>query len=138
MSTLRLAYDGEQHTTALKEPEHKRVAVDCGLTGKGEEFSPGNLLGISVASCMLLSMGALAQRDRLDIRGTVVEITTSMTDKPFPHVDSVKLNFNIPREFSAADRQKLEYAAGLCPIKSSFRDETNISAKFDYAGAKAA
>ena len=138
MSTLQLTYDGDQHTTALKEPQHKSVAVDCGMTGKGEELSPGNLLGISVASCMLLSMGALAQRDKLDLRGTVVDIKTSMTNKPFPHVDSITLTFSIPQEFSARDRQKLEYASGLCPIKSSFRDETKVSATFSYAGAKAA
>ena len=138
MSTLQLTYDGDQHTTALKEPQHKSVAVDCGITGKGEELSPGNLLGISVASCMLLSMGALAQRNKLDLRGTVVDIDTSMTDKPFPHVDSIALTFSIPQEFSATDRQKLEYASGLCPIKSSFRDETKVSATFSYAATKAA
>lgn len=138
MSTLQLTYDGDQHLTALKEPQHKSVAVDCGLTGKGEELSPGNLLGVSVASCMLLSMGALAQRNKLDLRGTVVGIKTSMTDKPFPHVDAITLTFNIPENFSAMDRQKLEHASGLCPIKSSFREETKVSATFNYAVTKAA
>lgn len=138
MSTLQLTYDGDQHTTARKEPQHKSVAVDCGITGKGDELSPGDLLGASVASCMLLSMGALAQRDKLDLRGTAVDIETSMTDKPFPHVDSIALKFNIPQEFSATDRKKLEYASGLCPIKSSFRDETKVTATFQYAAAKAA
>lgn len=138
MNALQLTYDGDQHATALKEPQHKSVAIDCPFTGKGEELSPGNLLGISVAGCMLLSMGALAKRDNLDLSETVVDIKLSETDKPFPHVDAVTLVFNIPREFSAADRQKLEKASGLCPIKASFRDETKISATFNYAAAKAA
>lgn len=138
MNTLNLTYDGDQHATALKEPHHKSVAIDCPFTGKGEELSPGNLLGISVAGCMLLSMGAVAQRDHLDLTGTVVGIELSETDKPFLHVDSITLAFNIPREFSATDRQKLEKASGLCPIKASFRDETSISATFNYAAAKAA
>ena len=138
MSTLQLTYDSEQHATAWKEPQHKSVAIDCPFTGKGEELSPGNLLGVSVAGCMLLSMGAVAQRDNLDLTGTVVDIELSETDKPFPHVDAVSLAFNIPREFSSTDRQKLERASGLCPIKASFRDETRISASFNYAKAKAA
>ena len=138
MSTLQLRYDGQQHATAWKQPQHKSVAIDCPFTSKGEEFSPGNLLGISVAGCMLLSMGALAQRDRLDLGGTVVDIRLSETDKPFPHVNAIDLEFNIPKDFSAVDRQKLERASGLCPIKSSFRDETTISATFNYAAAKAA
>ena len=138
MNSLKLAYDDDQHATALKEPQHKSVSIDCPFTGKGEELSPGNLLGVSVAGCMLLSMGALAKRDRLDLRGTVVDINLSETDKPFPHVHSITLAFNIPREFSVSDRQKLERASGLCPIKASFRDETKISATFNYAVAKAA
>ena len=138
MSILQLTYDGKQHATALKEPQHKSVAMDCPFTGKGEELSPGNLLGVSVAGCMLLSMGALAQRDHLDLSGTVVDIKLSETDKPFPHVNSITLVFDIPRNFSATDRQKLERASGFCPIKASFRDETTISATFSYATAKAA
>lgn len=138
MNTLTLTYDGDQHATALKEPHHNSLAIDCPFTARGDEFSPGNLLGISVAGCMLLSMGAVAQRDHLDLTGTVVDIELSETDKPFPHVDTIALAFNIPREFSAADRQKLERSAGLCPIKSSFRDESAITATYNYAAAKAA
>jgi uncharacterized OsmC-like protein len=93
MNALQLTYDGDQHATALKEPQHKSVAIECPFTGKGEELSPGNLLGVSVAGCMLLSMGALAKRDNLDLSETVVDIKLSETDKPFPHVDAVTLVF---------------------------------------------
>jgi uncharacterized OsmC-like protein len=120
MSTLKLTYDGDQHATALREPFQNTVAIDCPITAKGDEFSPGNLLGISVAGCMLLSMGAVAQRDHLDLSGTVIMV------------------FDIPQDFSAKDRQKLERAAGLCPIKRSFRDETIVTATYNYAVAKAA
>ena len=133
MRSLQLTYDGDQHATALKEPHHKSVAIDCPFTSKGEEMTPGNLVGIGVAGCMLLSMGALAQRDKLDLRGTVIDIDLTETDKPFAHIDTITLVFNVPREFSLQDRQKLERAAGKCPIKASFRPETVISAKFNYA-----
>lgn len=138
MNTLKLMYDGDQHATALKEPHNNTVAIDCPFTAKGDEFSPGNLLGVSVAGCMLLSMGAVAQRDHLDLGGTVVDIELTETNKPFPHVDSITLAFNIPQDFSATDRKKLERASGLCPIKASFRDETKIAATYNYAVAKAA
>lgn len=138
MAKLKLTYDGDQHATALKEPHRNSVAIDCPYTAKGEEFSPGNLLGISVAGCMLMSMGAVAQRDHLDLRGTVIDIKLTETDKPFPHVDTITMAFEIPRDFSAKDRQKLERAAGLCPIKASFRDETIITTTYDYAVAAAA
>jgi len=138
MSTLKLTYDGDQHATALREPFQNTVAIDCPITAKGDEFSPGNLLGISVAGCMLLSMGAVAQRDHLDLRGTVIDIELTETSNPFPHVDTITLAFGILQDFSAEDRKKLERAPGYCPIKRSFRDDTTINATYNYAVAKAA
>ena len=138
MNALNLTYDGDQHATALKEPHHNTVAIDCPYTAKGDEFSPGNLLGISVAGCMLLSMGAVAQRDNLDLSGTIVAIELTETDEPYPHVDTITLAFNVPRDLAASDRQKMERTAGLCPIKHSFGDDTVVTATYNYAAAEAA
>lgn len=138
MNKLTLTYDGDQHATALKEPHHNTVAIDCPFTAKGDEFSPGNLLGISVAGCMLLSMGAVAQRDKLDLSNTVIDVSLTETDQPFPHVDSITLAFHIPGDFSATDRKKMERAAGLCPIKNSLGSETKVTVLYEYAAAEAA
>lgn len=138
MSTLKLTYDGDQHATALREPHRNTVAIDCPITAKGDEFSPGNLLGISVAGCMLLSMGAVAQRDQLDLRDTVVDIELTETGEPYPHVDAITLIFNVPKDFASTDRLKMERAAQLCPIKHSFGKDTTVTATFIYAAAMAA
>lgn len=137
MSTLRVTYDGPQHATAVREPQHNIVAIDCPYTGKGEEFSPASLLGISLASCMLLSMGAIAQRHHLDLTGTVVDIKLTGMNKRVPHVDAITMIFHIPRSFEKADRQILEKAACICPIMGSFCASTAIAAKYEYAGMEA-
>ena len=138
MSSLKVTYDGGQHATAVNERHHNVVAIDCPFTGKGEEFSPGSLLALSVASCLLLSMGAIAQRDDLDIKGTVVDVKIRGMEKTFPHVDAIKLALDIPRNFSEADRMKLERAAELCPVMASIREDTEISITYQYGAAKAA
>ena len=138
MSSLKVSYDGGQHATAVNEPHHNVVAIDCPFTGKGEEFSPASLLALSVASCMLLSMGAIAQRDALDIKGTVVDVKFSGMEKTFPHVDAITLAFDIPRNFSEADRMKLERAAEICPVMASISEDTEISITYQYGAAKAA
>jgi putative redox protein len=137
MNSLTLTYDGAQHATALKEPHHSRVSIDCPITAKGEEFSPGNLLGISVAGCMLLSMGAVAQRDNLDLRGTTVDIELTETGEPHPHVDTISLAFRVAGDFPPKDRLKMERAAELCPIKRSFGKDTVLTATYTYGVAKA-
>jgi len=108
------------------------VAIDCPYTGKGDEFSPVSLLSISLASCMLLSMGAIAQRDGLDLTGTGVGIEFAGLEKRVPHVDSITLVFNIPTDFAAADRNKLERAAELCPVMGSLGTDTLVTTTFNY------
>ena len=138
MYTLKIEYDGAQHATALNEPRHNTVAIDCPFTGKGVEFSPASLFGISLASCMLLSMGAIAQRDGIDLKGTTVDIRFSGLDKTFPHVDTITLVFWVPQALPTSEQKKLERAAALCPIRQSIDAQTLVSTTFHYGAAQAA
>ena len=132
MYSLTITYDDPQHVTARKEPSHNSVAIDCPFTGKGVEFSPATLLAISLASCMLLSMGPVAQRDGISLRGTDVDIGVTGMDKIFPHVDRITLKFRFPQAFDEDERMKLERAADLCPIMASIDADTEVLTTFEY------
>ena len=138
MSTVKLTYDSDHHVTAIKEPQHKIVSVDCPYTGEGAEFSPANLLSISLGSCMLLSIGAVAQRAKLDLSGTTVTVRFKEQAKPFPHVSAIHYSIDIPRQFSDVDMRRIENATELCPIKTNIGDSTEITVKFNCASAEAA
>jgi uncharacterized OsmC-like protein len=138
MSTVKLTYDSDHHVTATKEPQHKIVSVDCPYTGDGAEFSPANLLSISLGSCMLLSIGTVAHRARLDLSGTTVKVRVKEEAKPFPHVAAIHYVIDIPHHFSAVDMRRIENAAELCPIKSNIGDNTEITVTYNYADAEAA
>ena len=129
MAKLQVTYDGSQHCTALKQPQGKTVAVDCPYSGKGEEFSPMTMVGSGLATCMLISMGTLATRDKIDIKDTCVDVEIEHSKK---RIESIKLVFNMAQAYSQKERQKLEKAAGLCPIKSSFHPEISISVEYKY------
>ena len=130
-TTLQVTYDETQHCTVVRNPTGQTVGMDsCRATGgKGEEFSPGNLVGAGLAGCMLFSMGVLAMRDGLDISGACADVDVSMSDK---RIGAITLRIGIPRSFSPDERLKLERASGRCPIKSSFHPEIPISVRFDY------
>jgi len=138
MSRLRVTYDGHQHVTAIREPQYDVVAIDCPYTGKGQEFSPASLLAVSLASCMLLSMGAVAQRHDIDLRGSTVDIKLKGMEKRTPHVDTISLAFDIPHDLPESDRKLLERAACICPVMGSFCSCTEISTTYDYRTAEAA
>ena len=78
---------------------------------------------------MFLSLGAVAQRNELDINGARVDAEVSMTEK---RIGTIDLVFTMPASLSEKDRTKLERAAGLCPIKPSFHPDVAISVRFDY------
>lgn len=137
-STVKLSYDSDHHVTASKEPHHKTIGVDCPYTGDGEEYSPANLLCVSLGSCMLLAIGSIAARNQLDLNGTELTVSFKEEAKPFPHVASIDYEFNIPHEFDVVDIRRIENAADLCPIKSNIGESTKISLKFNYGMARAA
>jgi len=132
MSSIQVTYDGDQHCTTLRQSHGNTVAMDCPYTGKGEEFSPGQLVGSALAGCMFLSMGTVAQRDEVDISGATAEVDVVMVDKPTSRIGSIDLSFTMPSSLSEADRTKLERASGFCPIKSSFHPDVKISVTFNY------
>lgn len=137
-STVKLTYDSDHHVTASKEPHRKTIGVDCPYTGEGNEFSPANLLCVSLGSCMLLAIGTIAARDHLDLNGTELTVDFREEPKPFPHVASIDYEFHIPRQFDVVETRKIENAADLCPIKSNIGENTKISVKFNYGMAHAA
>ena len=137
-NTVKLTYDSDHHVTANKEPHHKIIGVDCPYTGDGEEYSPANLLCVSLGSCMLLAIGSVAARNQLDLNGTELTVSFKEEAKPFPHVASINYEFNIPHDFDVVDTRRIENAADLCPIKSNIGESTKISLKFNYGIARAA
>jgi len=138
MGTTVTTYDAFQHSTAVRQPQDKSVAMDCPYTGKGEEFSPTNLVEAALAGCMLMSMGTLAMRhEELDISGARIEVAISTTDKPIVRYDAIDITVTIPRDFPPRDRVGLQRAADLCPIKNSFAKDIPITVHFEYPDSQA-
>lgn len=132
MSTVVTTYDEAQHCTALREPHGNRVAMDCPYTGKGEEFSPGQLLEAALSGCMLISMGTVAQRAELDIAGARVHVALKATDKPRIRYTGIDIVIEMPAGLGPQDRVRLQRAAEACPIKHSFDPSIAITVTYQY------
>ena len=131
-SQVQTVYDEPQHCIAVKQPQEKTVAMDCPYTGKGEEFSPTNLLEAALAGCMLLSMGMVAMRNKIDITGTRVDVKISTRLEPVMRYEAIDVTFTMPRNFSDPDRIRLKTAAAACPIKHSFDPSIPINVQYNY------
>jgi len=132
MGDVSTTYDGPQHCSALKHSKNKNVSMDCPYTGKGDEFSPTNLVEAALGGCMLLAMGAMAVRHDIDLSGARIDTTIRSTDKPVMRFQSVDVQVAMPTGLSARQRAMLERAAEGCPIKHSFGSDIELGVRYDY------
>ena len=87
--------------------------------GKGEAFSPTDLVATALGACMLSIMGIYARNHALDIEGTKVEITKHMAANP-RRIAKVEAVIIMPKNvYSEKDKKALEHAALTCPVSQS-------------------
>ena len=132
MTDVHTTYDSLQHCTALKESRARAVSMDCPYTGKGEEFSPTNLVEAALGGCMLLAMGAIATRHDVDLSGVRIDVSISATDKPVMRFGEVDVAVMMPASLTEKERAMLERAAEGCPIKHSFGSDIPVRVSYRY------
>jgi uncharacterized OsmC-like protein len=132
MGDVHTTYDALQHCISLKESKNRNVSMDCPYKGKGEEFSPTNLVQAALGGCMLMAMGTLAMRHGIDLTGARIEVEIAATDKPIMRFQAIDVEVAMPGGLSSTDRVKLERAAEGCPIKHSFASDIPVSVKYLY------
>lgn len=134
MKTSTIEYQGELRTTAVHLLSGNRLMTDPppDNNGKGEAFSPTDLLATSLGCCMLTIMGILAKRLELDISGARAEITKIMKADP-RRVGEVQVEFFMPqRGYSEKERSMLEHAAHTCPVALSLHPDLKQTVTFNW------
>lgn len=99
--------------------------------GKGEAFSPTDLVCAALSSCMMTIMGMMAEKEGIDLTGLSSEITKIMASNP-RKIAEIQITFSHP-DLKATDiqKQKLKNAAMTCPVALSLREGLKQSIKFN-------
>jgi len=100
--------------------------------GKGEYFSPTDLVAAALGSCAFTIMGIAAREHNFSIDGSTCSITKIMTDSP-RKIGEVRIEFEFPAD-NYTDKQKkiLEHSAKTCPVALSLKESViqNVTFKF--------
>lgn len=99
--------------------------------GDSSSFSPTDLAGSSLASCMLTIMSILAEREEIDLSGSGFRVEKFMAENP-RRIAELKVEFFLPQRLSDKERQKLENAAATCPVKRSVHPDLKLSLIYNY------
>jgi putative redox protein len=138
MVRIRLRYPGELHTEAFHEPSSARLETDAPRDnqGKGESFSPTDLLATSLGACMMTVMGILARREGLDIDGLLATVDKHMTVSPPRKVARLVVELTLPAAkgalLDAARRAALEEAGETCPVRLSLSDSVVVETRYRW------
>jgi len=133
MATIETIYLGDLRTEATHVQSGTKIITDAPLDnqGKGEAFSPTDLLSASLASCMLTIMGIKARASNIDINGATCSVTKIMAADP-RRVAEIVIDFKFPKEYSEKDRQMLERAALTCPVYYSVHEDLKKTVTFGW------
>lgn len=132
--TIKTKYLGELRTESVHLKSAKVVITDAPLDnkGKGEAFSPTDLLAASLASCMMTIMGISANQQGLNIDGVCCDVTKIMLANP-RKVSEIIIEFNFPENnFNEAQKQILKNAAHSCPVALSLSSDLKQSVTFNF------
>lgn len=133
MTTSTVKYEGKLRTKALHLQSNNTIITDAPTDnhGKGEAFSPTDLLATSLASCMLTIIGIKAEAMEVDVVGTKAEVTKVMAADP-RRVSEIKVDIAFNKDFDDRTRKVLEAAALTCPVAKSIHPEIKQIINFGY------
>lgn len=135
MATIKTTYPGNLRTEATHCQSGTVIVTDAPTDnhGRGEAFSPTDLLTASLASCMITIMGIAADTHGFSIDGTRAEITKTMASNP-RRVSRIDIDIWFPaHSYSAKEKKLIEYSAFNCPVYHSLHPdlEKNIHLHFN-------
>ena len=134
MVEIDVVYDGELHSRATHGPSGTELATDAPVDnqGRGESFSPTDLVATSFAACMMTIMG-IAARDRgVALEGARARVTKHMVADPHRRIAKLEVTFDLPAGLGADDRAALEEAARGCPVCRSLSPAIELPLTFRY------
>ncbi|ACU02739.1 OsmC family protein [Pedobacter heparinus] len=134
MSTSKITYNGGLRTTAVHQRSGKEIITDAPVDnkGKGEAFSPTDLLATSLGNCMLTIVGIAANEHDFNIDGTTCDITKVMAENP-RRVAEIVVNFQFPaNDYSNKDKKIIERSANTCPVMYSLHPDIKKTVTFNY------
>lgn len=133
--TSRIVYQGDLRTTATHLQSNTPIETDAPVDnqGKGERFSPTDLLATSLGSCMMTIMGIKARDMQIDLTGVTIEIQKHMKSDP-RRVGGVDVTFQFPPSLVLDEKQKtiLQNAALTCPVAKSLHPDIEQHVIFNW------
>lgn len=133
---ITAVYEGRLRCVATHAPSDSQLITDAPLDngGQGSAFSPSDLIATALGTCILTTMGLVADRHQIDLSGATVRVIKQMTSQPTRRIASLATDVTLPAAAvnDAQQRARLESAANRCPVHASLHPEIDAPIRFHY------
>lgn len=129
-------YMGELRTNGTHIKSGKTIVTDAPTdnNGKGDAYSPTDLVCAALCNCMITIMGIVSERDVISLKGITATIQKTMTSEPPRKIAKIKIDFTHPNPESLSTKQAevLKRAAHTCPVALSLHPEIVQEVSFNF------
>jgi uncharacterized OsmC-like protein len=128
MVEIQIDYEGELHCNALHVPSGSRLATDAPVdnNGRGEAFSPTDLVATGLGACMATVIGIVARRKEIPVEGMKVAVRKFMSEDLPRRIARLELDLDMPLPADHPDRAMLESTARGCPVHHSIHPDIEV------------
>ena len=134
MSKANIIYQNNLRTEAEHIASGEKIITDAPIdnNGKGEAFSPTDLVAAALGSCMITIMAIAAEKHGIDISRTNALVKKEMSSDP-RRINEIIIDINMDKNIEVKDRKRLEKAALACPVHKSLHPDIKKKIQFFYS-----
>ena len=134
MVQIEVMYRGELRCAAVHTPSGEELLTNAPVDnqGKGETFSPTDLVAAALGTCIPTVMAAVAEREKIDLTGIRVTVSKEMSaDRP-RRIARLATHIVMPGGLTEQQKAKLERAAHTCPVHQTLDGKVEMPVEFVY------
>lgn len=136
MIEITVNYEGDLRCRATHAPSGNQLVTDAPVDnhGKGESFSPTDLVATALATCMATVIGIIGKRKEIDLTGMKVRVEKHMSQDAPRRIVRLPVAITLPLPPDHPERALLESAARGCPVHQSVHPEIDKPIEWHWVG----
>lgn len=134
MVQIDVTYQGGLRCQAVHGPSRTQLVTDAPVDnhGKGESFSPTDLVATALGTCIATIMGIVAERDHILLTGLRITVQKEMSPDPPRRIARLATRIVMPKGLTEQQKAKLEKAAHTCPVHQTLHGNVDMPIEFVY------
>ena len=127
-------YIGGKKCELQHEPSGTKIqtAAPVDNLGDGSRFSPTDLMGAALGSCIVTTLAIVMERDGYNLESARFEVTKEMVSQPTRRIGTLTVNIYLSKSIPEDYRSKVEHVANACPVKKSIHPDVQMPVKIHY------